>query len=216
MSASRSRRHDSEAGASERSRGLMADLKARYTASSAHHLWARLNALDFINRGMLLAAVLLLCFFPFFLTYSALAGRSAVQALVRHLGLNQQAAGIMTSVFAPASTTSKAITGTAWVFFVLGGIAAASAIQELYETAYEVPSQGLKGRWRAVVWMIVLGGCANLAAWAGPRLHAAGGGVLLAASCLVPLVVFWWFSVWLDIDPKDIDAAIREQAAHVS
>ncbi len=179
-----------------RSGRLAAGVRARYGGSSAQHLWARLNAVDFINRGMLLAAVLLLCFFPFFITYDALAGRSAVDSLVRHLGLNARAAAIMTSVFAPASTTSGAVTGTAWVFFVLGGIAAASAIQELYESAFGLSGQGIRGRWRAVVWVGVVAGCSAVAGWAGPRLHSAGGPVLLAVVYAVPLVAFWWFTMW--------------------
>ena len=171
-------------------------VRTRYVGSSAEHLLTRLNALDFINRGMLLAAVLLLCFFPFFITYDALAGRSAVQALVRHLGLNAQAAFIVTSVFAPASHTSGAMTGTAWVFFVLSGIAAAAAVQELYESAFELPGAGMKGRWRAVIWVAVVAGAATVASWAGPRIHAAGGRFLLAFVYLVVLTGFWWFTIW--------------------
>lgn len=173
-----------------------ARVRARFGGSSAQRLWDRLNSVDFINRGMLLAAVLLLCFFPFFITYDALAGRSAVESLVRHLGLNARAAAIMTSVFAPASATSGAVTGTAWVFFVLSGVAAASAIQELYESAFGLPGQGVRGRWRAVVWVAVVAGCAAVAGWAGPRLHSAGGPVLLAVVYVVPLVGFWWFTIW--------------------
>ena len=45
--------------------------------------------MDFINRGMLFAATLLLCLFPFLIIANALAGRSAVTGLARHLGLNQ-------------------------------------------------------------------------------------------------------------------------------
>jgi hypothetical protein len=51
--------------------------------SSAEHLWRRLDSMDFINRGMLFAAVLLLCFFPFLIVANALAGRSAVTSLSR-------------------------------------------------------------------------------------------------------------------------------------
>ena len=37
--------------------------------------------MDFINRGMLFAATLLLCLFPFLITGNALAGRSAASGL---------------------------------------------------------------------------------------------------------------------------------------
>jgi uncharacterized BrkB/YihY/UPF0761 family membrane protein len=47
-----------------------------YRDSSAEHLWKRLDDMGFINRGMLVAAILLLCFFPFMIMANALAGRS--------------------------------------------------------------------------------------------------------------------------------------------
>ena len=104
---------------------------------------ARLDAMDFINRGMLFAATLLLCLFPFLIIANALAGRSAATGLARHLGLNQQAAADVGGLFTSSAATSSAVTGTAWVFFILGGIAAATAIQQLYEAAFELDSRGI-------------------------------------------------------------------------
>ena len=49
--------------------------KTKYAGSVAEDLWRRLDAMDFINQGMLFAATLLLCFFPFLIVASALAGR---------------------------------------------------------------------------------------------------------------------------------------------
>src|SRR5215472_17149564 len=102
--------------------------KQKYTGSSAEHLWQRLDSMDFINRGMLFAATLLLCFFPFLIIANALA---------RHLGLNKQAAADVSQLFTSASATSNAITGTAWLFFILGGVAAATAVKGLYERAFD-------------------------------------------------------------------------------
>jgi hypothetical protein len=45
--------------------------------------------------------------------------------LARRLGLNQQAAADVGGLFTSSAATSSAVTGTAWVFFILGGIAAA-------------------------------------------------------------------------------------------
>ena len=58
----------------------MKSLEDTYTGSSAEHLWSRLSALDFINKGMLFAAVLLLCFFPFIIVANALAGHRQLPA----------------------------------------------------------------------------------------------------------------------------------------
>ena len=98
----------------KRVRRGMKSLEDTYKGSSAEHLWNRLNAMDFINKGMLFAAVLLLCFFPFIIVANAFAGQSAVTGLVRHLGLNQEAARDVSGLFASSSATSNAVTGTAY------------------------------------------------------------------------------------------------------
>ena len=162
----------------------------------AEHLWRRLDAMDFINRGMLFAATLLLCLFPFLIIANALAGRSAATGLARHLGLNQQAAADVGGLFTSSAATSSAVTGTAWVFFILGGIAAATAIQDLYEPAFELDSRGARDMLRRLIWLAVLVGGSALAGWAGPGLRGAGGPVLLAVIGLVVLTGFWWFTIW--------------------
>jgi membrane protein len=152
--------------------------------------------MDFINRGLMVAATLLLCLFPFMIIANALAGRSAASGLARHLGLNKQAAADVGSLFTSSAATSSAITGTAWVFFILGGIAAATAIQGLYERAFELEGRGTRDILRRLIWLAVLVGCSALAAWAGPGLRGAGGPVLLGAIALVVLTGFWWFTIW--------------------
>ena len=171
--------------------------KGRLSGSSAEHLWHRLDSMDFINRGMLFAGTLLLCFFPFLIIANALAGRSAASGLARHLGLNKQAAADVGQLFTSATATSSAITGTAWVFFVLGGVAAATAIQGLYERAFDLEARGIRDIFRRLIWLAVLVGSSVLAGWAGPWLHRHGGPVLLAVLGLVALTGFWWFSLWL-------------------
>ena len=152
--------------------------------------------MDFINRGILFAATLLLCFFPFLIVANALAGRSAASGLARHLGLNQQAAADVGALFTSSAATSSAVTGTAWVFFILGGIAAAAAIQELYERAFELDRRGARDMLRGLIWLAALVGCSVLAGWAGPGLRGAGGPVLLAVIGLVVFTGFWWFTIW--------------------
>jgi membrane protein len=170
--------------------------KGKYAGSSAEHLWHRLDSMDFINRGMLFAATLLLCLFPFLIIANALAGRSAATGLAWHLGLNKQAATDVGHLFTSSAATSATITGTAWVFFILGGVAVAAAIQELYERAFELDRRGFKDMLRGLIWLAVLVGCSALAGWAGPALRGAGGPVLLAVTGLVVLTGFWWFTMW--------------------
>ena len=115
----------------------------RYAGSSAEHLWTRLDAMDFINRGMQFATLMLLCFFPFLIITNALAGRSAVTSLSRHLGLNQEASTDVGHLFSSATTTSNAISGGSYAIFLLGALAVATSIQELYQSAFELEHRGL-------------------------------------------------------------------------
>jgi hypothetical protein len=46
----------------------------KYAGSLAEDVWCRLDTMDFINRGMVFAATLLLCLFPFLIVVSALVG----------------------------------------------------------------------------------------------------------------------------------------------
>ena len=94
--------------------------QGKYVGSPAEHLWRRLDAMDFINRAMRFAATLFLCLFPFLIIANALAGRSAPRALARHLGLNKQAAADVGGLLTSSAATSSVVTGTAWVFFILG------------------------------------------------------------------------------------------------
>ena len=106
--------------------------KKKYAGSVAEDLWRRLDAMEVINQGMLFAATLLLCLFPFLIVASALAGRPLVNTLARYTGLNSQAAADVDHLFASSAATASAVVGTAsMVFFVLGGIATATALQQM-------------------------------------------------------------------------------------
>jgi membrane protein len=172
--------------------------KRKYAGSVAEDLWHRLDAMDFINRGLLFAATLLLCFFPFLIVVSALGGRSVVKTLARYTGLNGEAAADVGRLFAPSAATASAVVGTAsMVFFVLGGIAAATALQEIYEQAFDLPHRRTSFVPRRLAWLAVLIGTSLLTGWAGPGLRHLGGPLLLVAVGLVWSTGFWWVSMWI-------------------
>ena len=168
----------------------------KYAGSLAEDVWRRLEALDVINRGMVFAATLLLCFFPFLIVVSALAGRPVADSLARFTGLNGQAAADVGHLFASSAATASAVVGTAsMVFFVFGGIAAAAALQEIYERAFELPHRRMKDIPRRLAWLAVLIGTSLLTGWAAPGLRQAGGPVLLAAAGLAWATGFWWLTM---------------------
>jgi membrane protein len=136
--------------------------------------------------------------FPFLIVVSALAGRSVVKTLARHTGLNSQAAADADHLFASSAATASAVVGTAsMVFFVLGGIAAVTALQQIYERAFGLPHRGIKDIVHWLAWLAVLIGASLLTGWAGPRLRHVGGPALLAVAGLVGATGFWWLTMRL-------------------
>jgi membrane protein len=169
--------------------------KNKYAGSGAEYLWHRLDAADFMNQALLLAATLLLCAVPFVLVASALGGRQVVQELTHRLGLSQQASADAGHLFTSTSATSNAVTGLSWAFFILAGIAGATAIQQLYQRVFAVEPGGLADRLRAVLWLALAVGGTVLASEVGPALHAATP-VLFWIVILVAQIAVWWFTLW--------------------
>jgi membrane protein len=95
------------------------------------------------------------------------------------------------------SGTSATISGLSWAFFIVGGIAAAAAIQELYERVFELEGRGFRHTPRRGVWLAAAVGVSLLASWAQPWLHDAGGTLLIAVVALIGATAFWWCSMWL-------------------
>ena len=177
-------------------RGRRAVLWARgkFTGSWADDLWARLGAVDFMDQAFILAAMLLLCAFPFMIIAAALAGRSATSTLALRLGLNHQAATDVGHLFASSSATSAAITGTSWVWFVLSGVAAASAIQALYLRVFQLrPVKWDKPR--AFVWLTLAVGWSILGTAAAHTFYTSAPVAWWIVN-IAGFIAFWWFTMW--------------------
>ena len=157
----------------------------------------RFQRADVLNRGMLFAAILLLCFVPFVIVLQSLVGRSAASGFMRRFGLSEHAAHAVRQALTSPSGISGTISGLSWVFFILGGLAAAAAIQELYERVFEIEGRGFRDTPRRVAWLAAALGFSLLASSVQPWLHKAGGIVLVAVVALVGATAFWWFSMWL-------------------
>ena len=176
-------------------RGAAQRAKAKFADSWAGDLWGRLSAVEFMNEAFMLAATLLLCAVPFMIIATALAGRSATTTLTLRLGLNQQAATDVGHLFAPASETSAAITGASWVFFILGGLAAASSIQALYRKVFQVRP----GKWDkllALAWLALAAGWVDLGTTAVHAFYDSAP-VLWWIINIAAFIGFWWLTMWL-------------------
>lgn len=157
----------------------------------------RLQSADVINRGILFAAVLLLCFVPFLLVLQSLTGRTEASSFVRRFGLTGQAAHAVRQAFTSAAATSAAVDELSWVILIVGGIAAAGAIQELYERVFEVQGRGFRNTPQRVVWLAVAIGALFVEAWSYPWLAGIGGPFVVALASAIGATAFWWFSMWL-------------------
>jgi membrane protein len=158
---------------------------------------ARFQSADVINRGMLFAAVLFLCLVPFLIVLQSVAGRTEAEGFIKRFGLTGEAAYAVRKALTAPVATSTAVNGLSWVFFVLGGIAAAAAIQELYEKVFDVEGRGMRHTPQRVMWLGVTTGAIFLEGWAYPVLAGAGGSVLVAIVSAFGATLFWWFSMWL-------------------
>jgi membrane protein len=157
----------------------------------------RLRAADVVNGGTLFAAVLFLCFVPFMLVIRSMVGRSKVAGFSERFGLTGQAAHALEQAFTSSASTAAAVNGLSWVFVILGGIAAAAAIQELYERVFEVEGRGFRHTPQRVIWLAAALVVTLASGWALPWLSSAGGSALVGLWSLVEGTAFLWFSMWL-------------------
>jgi membrane protein len=176
-----------------------AQTAARYRAEYWRHsrLVRRLQAADLINQGLLLSAVLLLCFLPFLLVIESVGGRAGGSGFIRRFGLTGEAAHAVRQALTAPVPPSTAISGVSWVFCVIFGIAAAGAVQELYGRVFDVKGRGLRDAPRRIVWLAAALGLSFAGAWTQPWLDRAGGPGLVAIAALPVATAFWWFSMWL-------------------
>ena len=157
----------------------------------------RIEAADAIKQGLLLAAVLLLCFLPFVLILESVSGRTDASGFIRRFGLTGEAAHAVQQAFTAPTAPSTSVSGLSWVFFILFGIATAGAIQELYERVFDVKGRGFRDAPRQLVWLAAALALSFAGAWTQPWLERVGGTGLVAIAALPAATAFWWFSMWL-------------------
>jgi membrane protein len=168
--------------------------RVRYWQHS--HLVRQLQAADVINQGLLVAAVMLLCFVPFLLVIESLSGRSDASGFISRFGLTGEAAQAVRHALTAPTPPSAAVSGLSWVFFFLFGIAAAGAVQELYERIFDIEGHRLRDAPRRIAWFAVAVGLTFAGLWTQPWLDAVGGLGLVAIAALFVATAFWWFSMW--------------------
>jgi membrane protein len=173
------------------------DWSRRLQSGTAGRLWERLNTLDFIVHSFQLAALAMMCFFPFLIVVTAAAGEDAATVLAHWLGLDQQAAQAMGTLFSPGPNKG-ALTLPSALLLILGAVATAGVLQSWYREVFEVPSR----RWRDVAaqlyWLASLLAYSATQALLAKALDKAPGGALLPTlSGFAAATLFWWWSMYV-------------------
>jgi len=154
----------------------------------------RLGAIDFVSEAMLFGAGLLISVVPFLILLSAFASERVDDDIALHIGLDHQAANIVTHLFKNASPTVSAATVTSLLFVVAGTIAVVSSLLEIYEKVFDQPHRGRRDYLRIAAWTVVMCAAVALASVVGRAVLGVAEGVVLVEVVMFATVTLfvWW------------------------
>jgi membrane protein len=157
-------------------------------------LWQRLGAIDFLNEAMLFGAGLLISLLPLLIILSEFANQRIDDDLALHLGLDHQAATIVTHLFNQSSPAVSAATVTSLIFVIAGTLAVVSSLQHIYEKVFDEPPRGMRNLPRLVMWTVVLGAVLTLVSLVGKPVRDLGGGSVLVVVLMFAVFTpfLWW------------------------
>jgi membrane protein len=136
----------------------VAQTKERLDASRVGHVQRRFVKADLANQAMILAALALSLLLPVLVTLAALVPLGAANSLPAvagaRLDLSPQAVAELQRLFPSREAVRGASTVFGSLFTLLSAYAWPTALQRGYEIAWGVTSQGWRGLWRPLVWLI--------------------------------------------------------------
>jgi membrane protein len=165
--------------------------------SGAGTLWSRLSALDFLGNSFQLAALSLLCFFPFLIVLTAAVGRDAATTLAGWLGLSQQAAQAVASLF-PEGEPPGSLTVAGVAMLLLGAVAVAGILQSWYQRLFDVPRRGWRDLPSQLCWLALLLAYGAAQSLGGRSLDAPASRGLFG---LATATCFWWATMYVFLVP---------------
>jgi membrane protein len=166
-----------------------------YEGSFLRRLFARLDALDFMNQAILFGAGLLVTLLPFLVLLSAFASERVDDDIALHLGLDHRAEKIVSHLFnqAPAKVTSGMV--LSFVIMLAGTLTVAASLQQIYEKTFDQSHQGGVRAWpRYILWLIVMCAVVGLVSIVGRPVRNLPGGFALID--VLTLAVFAPFMLW--------------------
>ncbi|MFE9104238.1 YhjD/YihY/BrkB family envelope integrity protein [Actinomadura geliboluensis] len=157
-------------------------------------LWSRLTAVDFFGHSFQLAALAMLCFFPFLIVITTAVGQDTATVIVRWLGLNEHAARAVENLF-EAAPAAGSFTAVGACLLVLGAMAVAGTLQGWYQRVFDVRSRGARDVLAQLLWLAGLLGYAVVQSMLGRVSGALGGPVLQGLTGLALAALFWWWTM---------------------
>ena len=175
-------------------RKALAAARDRYQGSLAQGFVTQLGALGFVDQIILFGAGLLVSLLPFLILLSAFASNRVDDDIALRLGLNRQAAGIMTHLLTSAPATLTAATATSLLFVAAGTLAVAGSLQQIYEKAFGQEHRGWRGVYRLLIWVVALCLVVAFETVAGRPVRdaPAGTGLVELVTFAIWAPFFWW------------------------
>jgi membrane protein len=156
----------------------------------------RLGEIDFMNEAMLFGAGLLVSVVPFLILLSAFASERIDDDITLHLGLDHQAAHIVSHLFNNASPKLNAALVFSIIFVVAGTIAVVSSLVRIYEDVFEVPHRGRRDFPRVIACTIILCVAFGFLSVIGQGLsHIPDGVFLIEIVMFSGVTVFVWWTM---------------------
>ncbi|MDL4814025.1 YhjD/YihY/BrkB family envelope integrity protein [Actinomadura opuntiae] len=153
-----------------------------------------MTAVDFFGNSFQLAALAILCFFPFLIVITTAAGQDAATVIIRWLGLDTPAARAVEDLF-EAAPAAGSFTVLGACLLVLGAMAVAGTLQSWYQRVFDVRSRGLRDLLAQSSWLAGLLGYAAVQAVLGRASGALGGPILQGMTGLTLATLFWWWTM---------------------
>lgn len=166
----------------------------RLRAGEAGRLWNRLTAINFFGNSFQLAALAILCFFPFLIVVTAAIGRNAAAVIAGWLGLDRQATRAVATLFKPGQNSAPLTIASAGLL-IIGAMAVAGTLQSWYQKVFDVPDRGWRGTAAQLCWLATLLAYGAVQATVGRVLGPLGGPVLQSLFALALATLFWWWSM---------------------
>jgi membrane protein len=136
---------------------------------------------------------MLLSVLPLIILLSSLANQRIDDDLSRHIGLDNQGAAIVESLFRKSPTHSAGPIALGLIVAFAGTMTVVHSLQVIYEQVFDQPHRGWRDLPRFVVWVAVLLGVLIAAGvYDNPVRSAAGPVVRGLLSVAVVTVFFWW------------------------